>query len=89
MKNIRKRLYVQTSRQILDCIFPAEGNIENLVLTKREQEVFALIMKGKSLHEIAHDLQLSKSTIKNHKAHMLIMNNCSDMLQLMAKFYDA
>jgi DNA-binding NarL/FixJ family response regulator len=40
-------------------------------LTKREQEVLALVASGKSNHEVADDLFISVKTVDTHKNHIL------------------
>lgn len=36
------------------------------ILTKREEEVFSLLVKNKSTREIADDLNISEKTVRNH-----------------------
>lgn len=36
------------------------------ILTEREQEVFELLVKNKTTTEIAHDLNISEKTVRNH-----------------------
>ena len=36
------------------------------ILTKREEEVFSLLVKNKSTKEIASDLAISEKTVRNH-----------------------
>lgn len=36
------------------------------ILTKREEEVFSLLVKNKSTKEIAVDLSISEKTVRNH-----------------------
>jgi DNA-binding NarL/FixJ family response regulator len=40
-------------------------------LTKREQEVLALVASGKSNHEVADELFISIKTVETHKSHIL------------------
>ncbi|SDE36244.1 Response regulator receiver domain-containing protein [Paraburkholderia lycopersici] len=40
-------------------------------LTDREFEIFRAIVEGKSLTEIAAELQLSVKTVSSHKAHII------------------
>lgn len=36
------------------------------ILTKREEEVFSLLIKNKTTREIAKDLNISEKTVRNH-----------------------
>jgi len=36
------------------------------ILTKREQEVFSLLVKNMTTREIADDLNISEKTVRNH-----------------------
>jgi len=36
------------------------------ILTKREREVFELLIKNKSTNEIAEELEISEKTVRNH-----------------------
>lgn len=38
----------------------------NSILTKREREVFELLIKNKSTNEIALELNISDKTVRNH-----------------------
>ncbi len=38
----------------------------NNILTKREKEVFELLIKNKSTKEIAEELFISEKTVRNH-----------------------
>jgi DNA-binding CsgD family transcriptional regulator len=48
---------------------PSEG--DDLGLTKRQLEVLDLLAEGKSTGQIADELVLSKTTVRNHIAHIL------------------
>lgn len=36
------------------------------ILTKREEEVFSLLVKNKTTREIAEELDISEKTVRNH-----------------------
>lgn len=36
------------------------------ILTKREREVFELLIKNKTTNEIAEELKISEKTVRNH-----------------------
>ena len=38
----------------------------NSILTKREREVFELLIKNKTTNEIAKELSISDKTVRNH-----------------------
>ena len=38
----------------------------NSILTKREREVFELLIKNKTTNEIAKELNISDKTVRNH-----------------------
>ena len=44
----------------------SEGNMTNSILTKREREVFELLIKNKATSEIAKELKISDKTVRNH-----------------------
>lgn len=57
-------------------------------LTKRENEVLALVASGKSNKEIAEFLFISVKTVETHKAHILIklgLNNNSELVRYAVK----
>ena len=40
--------------------------MDNYILTKREKEVFTLLVSNKSTKEIAKELGISEKTVRNH-----------------------
>lgn len=40
--------------------------MKNSILTKREHEIFELLVKNQSTHEIANKLNISEKTVRNH-----------------------
>ena len=40
--------------------------MNNSILTKREKQVFELLVKNKTTNEIAHILEISEKTVRNH-----------------------
>lgn len=44
----------------------SEVNMNNSILTKREREVFELLIKNKTTNEIAQRLKISDKTVRNH-----------------------
>lgn len=41
------------------------------ILTKREREVFLLLVKNKSTKEIAEELSISEKTVRNHISNVM------------------
>jgi len=41
------------------------------ILTKREKEVFSLLIKNKSTREIAEKLDISEKTVRNHISNVI------------------
>lgn len=53
-------------------ILEREGKMkENRVLTKREREVFLLLVENKSTKEIANELEISEKTVRNHISNVM------------------
>jgi LuxR family transcriptional regulator, transcriptional regulator of spore coat protein len=44
------------------------------LLTKREKEVFELLVQDKTTREIANDLFISEKTVRNHISNAMCMN---------------
>ena len=44
----------------------SEGNMKKGILTKREREVFELLIDNKTTNEIAEELGISEKTVRNH-----------------------
>ena len=44
----------------------SEGNMKKGILTKREREVFELLIQNKATNEIASELKISEKTVRNH-----------------------
>lgn len=40
--------------------------MQNNILTKREKEIFELLIKNKDTKEIADNLKISEKTVRNH-----------------------
>jgi len=40
--------------------------LQNNILTKREKEIFELLIKNKNTKEIADKLKISEKTVRNH-----------------------
>ena len=44
----------------------SEGSMNKSILTKREKEVFEMLIKNNSTKEIATTLNISEKTVRNH-----------------------
>lgn len=55
-------------------------------LTKRENEIVAHVLKGKSSAEIAKELQLSFHTVRTHRKNIFTKLNCHNMIDLIRFF---
>jgi DNA-binding NarL/FixJ family response regulator len=57
-------------------------------LTDREREVFALVAKGRSNHELAEELHMSAATAKTHVSRVLMKLGARDRAQLVVIAYE-
>ncbi len=46
------------------------------ILTKREKDVFMLLIKNKSTKEIAEELSISEKTVRNHVSNAMQKLGC-------------
>jgi LuxR family transcriptional regulator of spore coat protein len=42
------------------------GNMDKFILTKREKEIFTLLVNNKTTKDIANILKISEKTVRNH-----------------------
>ncbi|TGV02751.1 LuxR C-terminal-related transcriptional regulator [Flavivirga rizhaonensis] len=55
------------------------------IFTKREKEIIALILKGKTAVEIGNILNISNYTVNTHKRNMLKKSKCKNSRELVSK----
>jgi DNA-binding NarL/FixJ family response regulator len=71
-------------RLVLDTATPAGSELPHTLLSNREFEVFRMIVAGKSISDIAQELNLSVKTISTHKSRILEkmgMDNQADLVR--------
>ena len=61
--------------------------MENNLLTKREQEIFTLLIKNYSTKDIANKLNISEKTARNHISNVMqklgVKNRCNAVIELL------
>jgi len=51
----------------IECIKKkVRDNMDRTILTKREKEIFTLLIQNKTTKEIAEELNISEKTVRNH-----------------------
>ncbi|MDD6224444.1 MAG: LuxR C-terminal-related transcriptional regulator [bacterium] len=45
--------------------------VSTSILTKREREVFSLLVRNKTTKEIANELNISEKTVRNHISNVI------------------
>ena len=51
------------------------------ILTKREKEIFSLLIMNHSTKEIANQLQISEKTVRNHISNVILKLNVNSRTQ--------
>lgn len=49
----------------------SEGKMKKSILTKREKEVFELLIKNYTTNDIAQKLNISEKTVRNHISNVM------------------
>ncbi len=57
-----------------------------LKLTRRENEIFELLVKGKSNRDISEELYIAETTIKKHIQNILKKADCGNRVELIEKY---
>lgn len=50
----------------------------DLILTKREKEIFNLLIKNKNTKDISKELHISEKTIRNHISNVIQKLDCQN-----------
>lgn len=64
-----------------------EFRMERDILSVREKEILFLISQGKNSTEIANSLNISDSTVTNHRKNILQKANCRSSAEVVAKAF--
>ena len=88
--NIRNKFGVRSIRDVvrLQHVMPLHA-APTLRFSPRGQEVFMLIREGLTNNRIAECLGISVSCVRRHKEKMLLQNDCTTILELIAKYHGA
>lgn len=73
--------------QAVENLPDAEPAVKHIV-TEREREILRLIAEGQCNKEIAHHLNISTQTVKNHVSHLLLKLALVDRTQLAVYFLE-
>ena len=61
--------------------------MKNILLTKREQEIFDLLVLNKSTKDIAKKLKISEKTVRNHISNTMqklgVKGRCNAIIELL------
>ena len=61
--------------------------MKKMLLTKREQEIFELLVLNKSTKEIAEKLNISQKTVRNHISNTMqklgVKGRCNAIIELL------
>ena len=80
------RVFSKTVIKILQKKYfaPEEANTEPVIISKREQEILNLVVKGKTSPEISDELFISVRTVQSHRANLmqkLGINNAAGLVR--------
>ncbi len=87
LASIRKVLGVRnTPEMICKLCDNDKKSLKHIKLTKRGKQIFLLIIQGFTSKEIAKQIGITESTVKDHREIMLGMNYCENICQLVYKY---
>ena len=68
-------------------VYKKVRNMKNKILTKREQEIFELLVLNKTTKEIADKLNISEKTVRNHISNTMqklgVKGRCNAVIELL------
>ncbi|UJF23211.1 LuxR family transcriptional regulator [Shewanella sp. OMA3-2] len=77
-----------SSTEIRESIQQALTTFGQALLTKREQEVVALIAQGFDTEDIAKQLNITQGTVKNHRKRIYVQLNVASLSELFQLFFN-
>ncbi|MBL1280606.1 MAG: response regulator transcription factor [Fluviicola sp.] len=78
---VGQKYYSQMAEKKMSQLIP-DGNI---ILTRREREVLAVIMKEKSIKQIAKELYISEKTVELHRSNLFVKFDVKNVIGLVKK----
>jgi two-component system invasion response regulator UvrY len=80
----RKYVSPYIAEQLADNLKGRHASFDHLyeALSSREFDVFKLLVEGKSISDISHQLSLSPSTVSTHRARILVKMNMTSNAEL-------
>ncbi len=79
--NAGDKYYSQLAEQKMNDLIPDES----IVLTRREKEVLEVIMKEKSIKQIAEELFISEKTVELHRSNLFVKLDVKNITGLVKK----
>ena len=70
------------SQELLLNLIKHRSNNDSVILTRREQEVLALICKGYSNSQISDELHISQRTVERHRSNLLLKTESNNSISL-------
>lgn len=70
------------SQELLLNLIKHRSSNEPVILTRREQEVLALICKGYSNSQISEELHISQRTVERHRSNLLLKTESNNSISL-------
>ena len=81
-----RRLVVRSAAREAEAIVPARADVaDDFELTKREQQVMALLLRGLTQAQIARELVISSNTVATHIQRILLKLGVHNRAQAVAK----